>query len=347
MTDPTPPTAATRPVYDDEISLWEVLAVLLRRRGTIVVTTVLVAAVAAAYAQLRPLQYSTSAAFRPQGSEQSASQIMALASQFGVSVPGGGDEASPAFSAELLTSRPLLQQAADRPYEVEGHGSVLLKDLLEIAENTEPERDEETLKWLREAITVATDRETGTVTLSVRTEWPEVSLAIAQELVDELGRFNLETRQSQAAAERAFIESRVKQAEQELAAAEDSLRLFYEANRQFENSPLLRLRHDALQRDVTMRNSVLTTLLQSFEQARISEVRDTPVLTILQDPYLPPRHDPRRRIVIGLLGIVLGGMFGVVLAFVVEAFARPSSGDPGREDFEQAVRSLPFVRGGG
>ncbi len=348
MTDPTPPAAPARTAYDDEISLWEVLAVLLRRRGTIVLTTVVVAAVAAAYAQFRPLQYSTSAAFRPQGSEQSASQLMALASQFGVSVPGGGDEASPAFYAELVTSRPLLSAAAGRPYDVEGMGSVLLKDLLEIEEDTEPERDEETLKWLREeAVTVSTGRETGTVTLRVTTEWPQVSLAIAEELVAELGRFNLDTRQSQAAAERAFIESRVKQAENELEAAEDSLRRFLEANRQWENSPLLTFRHDALQREVTMRNSVLTTLVQSFEQARISEVRDTPVLTILQEPYLPPRHDPRRRVLIGLLGIVLGGMLGVVVAFVVEAFARPSPGDPGREDFERAWRSLPFVRGRG
>ena len=50
---------------------------------------------------------------------------------------------------------------------------------------------------------------------------------------------------------------------------------------------------------------------------------------------------------IGLLGIVLGGMLGIVLAFVVEAFARPSQGDPAREDFDQAWRSLPFVRSKG
>jgi uncharacterized protein involved in exopolysaccharide biosynthesis len=263
-------------------------------------------------------------------------------------VPGGGEEASPAFYAELLTSREILRRIATRPYEVEGLGEIALKDLLEIEEDTEALRDEEVLRWLREeAVSVSTGRETGTVTVSIKTEWPDLSQSIAQDLLDEVALFNLETRQSQASAERVFIEEQVSEAELELEVAEDSLRLFLEANRQWENSPLLVFRHDGLQREVSLRQSVLTTLVQSYEQAKITEVRDTPVITVLQLPYLPPDNDPRRRVLAGLLGIVLGGMLGVVLAFVVEAFARPSEGDPARADFQEAweglARSLPLV----
>lgn len=348
MNDPhaTPPTVR-RPV-DDEISLWEVLAVLLRRRGTIVLATIAVTALAVAFTLARPETYTTSAAFRPQGSEASSSQLMALASQFGVNVPTGGEEASPAFYAELLESREILSRAAAREYRVDGVGTVLLKDLLEIEEDTEPLRDDAAIEWLREeAVEVSTGRETGTVTLSVTTEWPDLSKAIADELLAELALFNLNTRQSQAAAERAFIEERVRQAEKELEAAEDSLRIFLESNRQWEDSPLLVFRQQALQREVTLRSSVLTTLVQSFEQARISEVRDTPVITVLQDPYMPPGPDDRRLVLSAALGIVLGGMMGIVLAFVVEAFRRPSEGDPAKQDFQETwegiKRSIPFV----
>ncbi|MDH3269688.1 MAG: Wzz/FepE/Etk N-terminal domain-containing protein [Gemmatimonadota bacterium] len=349
MTDAYPSTVQHRPV-DDEISLWEVLAVLLRRRGTIVLTTVLVSALAVAVTFLRAETYTTAAAFRPQGSEASASQLLALASQFGVNVPTGGEEASPAFYAELLTSREILSRAAARPYDVEGEGTVLLKDLLEIEEDTEPLRDDQTIEWLRdEAVSVSTGRETGTVTLRITTEWPDLSQAIANELLTEVARFNLNTRQSQAASERTFIESRVREAEKELDAAEDSLRLFLEANRQWQNSPLLVFRQEGLQREVTLRQSVLTTLVQSYEQARISEVRDTPVITVLQTPFLPPGPDDRRLLLSAVLGIVLGGMSGIVLAFVVEAFRRPHAGDPARQDFQETwaglKRSIPFVGG--
>ncbi|MDX1494751.1 MAG: Wzz/FepE/Etk N-terminal domain-containing protein [Longimicrobiales bacterium] len=347
MTEPQTTAAHRRPM-DDEISLWEVLAVLIRRRGTIVLTTVAVTALALAFTLLRAEEFTTEAAFRPQGSEASSSQLMALASQFGVSVPGGGEEASPAFYAELLESREILRRAAVRPYDVEGEGTVLLKDLLEIEADTEALRDDEAIEWLREsAVEVSTGRETGTVTLRVTTEWPDLSKAIADELLAEVARFNLNTRQSQAAAERAFIQERVRQAEAELAAAEDSLRIFLESNRQWQDSPLLVFRQQALQREVTLRSSVLTTLVQSFEQARISEVRDTPVITVLQDPFLPPGPDDRRLLLSVALGIVLGGMMGIVLAFVVEAFRRPSEGDPAKQDFQETwdglKRSIPFV----
>jgi uncharacterized protein involved in exopolysaccharide biosynthesis len=355
MTDPSPatsPSTSPRRPVDDEISLWEVLGVLLRRRGTIIRTTILVTLVASAVAQFRPLQFTTATSFRPQASEGgSTSQMMALASQFGVNVPGsGGDETSPAFYEEILTSREILARAATEPYLVEGLGPMMLKDLLEIEEDTEAIRDAETIEWLREeALSVSTGRETGTVTVSVTTEWPDLSKAIATELLDEVARFNQETRHSTAESERTFIEGRMREAEGTLEVGEDSLRAFLESNRQWQNSPLLQFQHGALMREVTLRSTVLTTLIQAYEQARISEVRDTPVITVLQAPFLPPKHDPRRRVLSAALGIVLGGMLGIVGAFLVEAFRRPSVGDPAREDFQETwkglKRSIPFMGG--
>ena len=336
---------------DDDISLWEVLAVLLRRRGTILLSTVLVAAMAIKMTFPAPDTYTTSARFRPHGAEASNSQLMALASQFGVNVPGGGsEEASPAFYAELLTSREILGRVATVRYSVQGAGTILLKDLLEIEEDTEPLRDEESILWLQEqAVSVSTGRETGTVTVTVKTEWADLSQAIAEGLLAEVSRFHLDTRQSQAATERAFIATRVEEGERELDEVEDMLRIFLEANRQWENSPLLRLQHDGLQRDVSLRQSVLTTLVQAYEQARITEVRDTPVLTVLQAPFFPPGPDDRRLLLRIALGIVLGGMLGIVLAFLVESFSRPVAGDPGREDLQRTWDgfrgSIPFMGG--
>jgi uncharacterized protein involved in exopolysaccharide biosynthesis len=161
--------------------------------------------------------------------------------------------------------------------------------------------------------------------------------------------FNLTTRQSQAATERAFVEARVHAAEVELDTAEDALRAFLEANRDFSNSPMLQFQFEGLTRDVGLRQSVLTTLVQSYEQARISEVRDTPVITVLQAPYLPPGPDERRFLLVAALGIVLGGVMGVVLAFLVEAYRNPARNDPAREDFQRTwdalVGSIPFVGG--
>jgi len=340
--------AARRPA-DDEISLWEVLAVLLRRRGTIVLTTVLCLGAAVALTLLRSDRFTTQASFQPQGSEASTSQLMALAGQFGINVPGmGGDELSPAFYAELLASREILQRVADRAYQVEGLGMVRLTDLLEIEADTEALRVEAAYEALRDnLVSIETGLETAVVTVTVTTKWPDLSQEIAEALLDEIQVFNLETRRSQAASERAFIEARVDSARLALNAAEDSMQEFLQANRRFEDSPELTFQRERLQREISRQQQVYTALAQSFEQARIAEVRDTPVITVLQRPFLPPGPDDRSLLLAVVLGVVRGGMAGVVLAFVVEALRRPAPGDPAREDFQRAwdalVGSIPLV----
>jgi uncharacterized protein involved in exopolysaccharide biosynthesis len=256
---------------------------------------------------------------------------------------------SPAFYAELLSSREILQRATSEPFVVEGVGTASLADLLEIEEETDELRREEAIESLRDnLLTIQTGRETGIVTVEVQTDWPDLSQEIAQRLLDEIGRFNLLTRQSQAAAERVFIQERVDSARNALLEAEAVMQGFLQANRSYQNSPDLLFQYGRLERDVTLRQQVYTTLVQSFEQARISEVRDTPVITVLQAPFFPPGPDERRLVLVAALGIALGGMAGVVLAFVVEAMKRPAPGDPAREDFQRTwdglMRSLPFGR---
>ena len=122
---------------------------------------------------------------------------------------------------------------------------------------------------------------------------------------------------------------------------------FLQANRRYEDSPELTFQQERLQRTISLRQQVYTGLVQALDEARIAEVRDTPVITVLQAPYLPPGPDDRSLLLAIALGLVLGGMAGVVLAFIVEAIRRPAPGDPAREDFQRAwdalVGSIPLM----
>lgn len=325
---------------------------IVRRRRTILFFTMLSITAAFAYAHFRPLTFTTSTVFRPQGAEATGNQLMTLATEFGVNLGGGGvgNEASPAFYQELLGSREILTRVSDELFTVEGFSPIMLKDLLGIDKEIEAHRDQMVLDWLRQdAVSVSTGRETGTVTISVKTEWPDLSVEIAQRLLDEVALFNLDTRQSQAASERMFVERRVEEAEVDLEEAETHLRSFLETNRQWENSPVLQFQYEGLTREVMLRQSVLTTLLQSYEQARIQEVRDTPVMTVLQSPLAPLRHDRRQRVLFGLMGGLAGFLVGLVLAFFSEVFRQPAGTSAARIDFEEswdaAVRGVPLLGG--
>lgn len=318
---------------DDEISLLEILNVMLRHRYRIVGTALVAGLLGALVALLGGRSYVGTASFVPQAGDVSQNRLATLAGQFGVSVPatdGAGE--SPAFYAELLRSREILRPVARERYTLVGPGGGLapgerrtgtLPQLLEMDEDTEELATFEAEEWLRdEAVSVQTGRETGLVSLSVETPWAGLSYAIARRMVELVNEFNLERRQSRAAAERQFLEERLAEAQDSLLAAENRLEAFLQGNRQWEGSAELRFRHDRLQRQVDRGQQLVTSLDQAYEEARVSEVRNTPVITVVEPPAEPLEPEPRGLVLKTLLGLVLGGMLGIFMAFGREMMAR-------------------------
>jgi uncharacterized protein involved in exopolysaccharide biosynthesis len=168
---------------------------------------------------------------------------------------------------------------------------------------------------LSQRVSTSVDNLTGIVRLTVETEYPELSAHVANHFITVLNEFNARTRQSQARERRRFAEQRAEEAEAALRAAEDELRSFYERNRSLGQSPQLRFEEDRLQRQVDIRRDLFLSLEREYETARIQEVNDTPVITVI-DPAVPPqrRAKPRRRLMV-VVAVVLAGMFGVFWAF--------------------------------
>ena len=77
-----------------------------------------------------------------------------------------------------------------------------------------------------------------------------------------------------------------------------------------------------------MRQEVVTSLTQSYEQARIEEVRNTPVITVLEPPELPVIPDQRGLLRSAILGLLLGGLVGVLAALGREFLARSRDSEP-------------------
>lgn len=340
---------------DDEISLFALLSGILRHRRAIVAITAVVTIAVMTYTLVTfTPTYTADAAFMPQGARDSGTGgLRSLAGQFGVTVPGEGGTDSPEFYADLLGSRtilgPLLADSftvQDRAAGQERRGT--LAELLEVEGDSPEEIRLSTLEWLRDdAVSRRSDVATSKVSLSVSTPWPELSVELAERLLEQVNDFNLQNRQSQAAAERVFIEGRLAETRQELAEAEGVLRRFLETNRQFASSPELVFEHDRLQREVALRQGVVSSLSQSFEEARISEVRNLPVITILETPEAPIRHDGRGLALRGVLALLLGGMLGVGYAFVREVGSSArASGDPDYQAFDRVWQeTLDDLRG--
>jgi uncharacterized protein involved in exopolysaccharide biosynthesis len=324
-----------------EISLLGMINALLRQRRLLLALPLLLMAGFTVYAVFeREPSFTATARFIPEGA--SAPDVPAsLARELGT---GGEPGGSAAFYAELLTSRELLKSAAAETYIAEmedGRVRGTLPEIYGIEAADSKEAREIAARRLKDRIETEVARGTRIVTLRVTQRYPELAEEIADRLLTLVDRFNRETRQSQATAELEYLSEREKEARDELREAESALRDFLQANRAFRSSPELVFEHDRLQREVTLRQELVTSLARSSDRAEMEQARNTPLITVVEGPEGSATRDPSSWVLTAsVVGLLLGLVIVVVTAFVVEFFRRTREGT-GRdhEEFEVLRRA--------
>jgi uncharacterized protein involved in exopolysaccharide biosynthesis len=339
-----------RPVLVDGESFWglSIATVLLRSRRMILACVLFGAILGLVLGLLKPRTYTSGATFVPQQPEASASSLALAASQFGVKLPSGAGGWGPSVYVELLRSWALLEPLAVDTVTVveEGNRRVPVMDLLKVNSDDPRRRLELTVRKLGTIVSSREVKALGGVELHVTTRWPSVSLKLAQELVDGINRFNLEKRKSQATAERQFEETQAADAERALRDAEDRLQEFLQRNRLTTvGSSEVAFQRDRLQRELGLRQQLYTTLVQGRAEARSREVRDTPVITVLEEPRLPVVPQSRRVALKTIVGAFLGGLAGMLAAFLSQglAGARKTPDETAQEFFRLMDEATPRI----
>lgn len=325
MTDSVPSPAPDAVPAGEQISSFVVAGTLLRGRRRIGKWVLIGGCLGLIPVIIARSTYTATATFVPQSSgDDSHSSLASLAGQFGISVGGGSSQTqSPQFYADLLLSRVILAPLADESFVVDsGKPARTLPSLVGVTEKDSARRVDLTVEALTEnVLSYDISKETGVISLRVKTKWRSLSLAIENELLTRVNAFNLHTQQTSATAERVFTEARLADAKQSLRQAEDQLEAFLQRNRQYQNSPELQFAHDRLQRVVDVQQGVVTSLTQNYEDVRIREVRDTPVITILQQPAVPVDANWRPWLFLAI-GLPFGAILGTMLVLASEILRR-------------------------
>jgi uncharacterized protein involved in exopolysaccharide biosynthesis len=307
----------------DDLTLAALVAGIITRWRAALGVTIGVVALALLLSFVLPPRYQSQSTFvvateagvqLPKGLADLATQsgLSGLASQFGLA--GSDPSTSPAFYGQLLGSRELLTRLVSSrfpdPWAQAPGDSADLLVIYRIREKDHERAIEIAIKRVKRDMKVTFDARTSLVAISVNARGPEVSAAVANRAVELVSAFNSEQRLSRARARRVFLESRVSEAQAELRAAEAGLRNFYEQNRQWQNSPGLTLEERRVRRQVETASDLYLSIRRAFESARIDEVNDTPVITVV-DRAVPPRKPlwPRHLLILltaGVLGAGLG-----------------------------------------
>ncbi len=323
------------------------LSLLLRRWRVIFGFLVIGLLLGVTLVFLRGRSYVAESRFIPQLSQTASSQLRLLTEQLGITSAAAGGVRSVDYYAQLLRSRELQLEAVTSSYAIPNMetGDTVrgtLVELLGAHGRTRKAREESALRMLDKSISVTTDLRAGLVRLRTAAPRPELAIQMNRRLLDLLNQFNLDKRRSVASAERQFTEGRMRDALEELEHAESELQRFLERNRNFQSSPQLSFEAGRLQRRVELRQQVYGSLAQAYEQARIEEVRDTPVITIVDRPEGPVRRGRGGVVGYGIVGALLGVLLALSMIFGREYWA--GYRELNRADYDE-FRGLLRARG--
>ena len=317
---PAPPSS--------DISLFELMTPLVRRWKLVAGTALACALTTLGLLLLQPPTYTASTTFTPENTSStgllsSLVGLAGLAGQLGLG-SSSSSSVSPDFFVKLAHSDEVLRSTLLKGFRDPDSAGVErpLLQLLRVKGRSPEERIQRGVLALRKLTDASSDKTTGIVTLRVKLQDPELAADVAKYLVQLLNRFNLESRQSQSREQRRFSGERLAVAEQELRTAEQAQLAFLQRNRQYLDSPLLAFEYNRLNRQVQLRQEVYQTLVKAHEEARIAEVRDTPVLTVIDSAVAPVRPSGPRRLLGTTVALIFGAGLGLALAYLSAARAR-------------------------
>lgn len=325
---------------DDEVSPIALLNGVLRHWKLFVMLPAVGLAVGLLAAVLVPPAYVANASFvtQDQGRSQLASGSLMEGLGLNLTRPGR----PPEFYLALLRSREVLRATASTTYGASTPGVETGSLSHFVGDPGDEDSLQATVEWLRKAISVSSNGRTGLMDLEVTAPRAFLAEEIADRLLVLLNAASAEIQQTHAAAEATFVSGQLAAAKDSLEEAEAELGRFRERNRDFMNSPQLRLEQERLQRRVSNQNRLVGSLQESYYQAHIQGLRNTPSVAVVD----PPRDSARRRrgnpLVRSGLGMIMGLFAALLVTAVLEIGRRLRVQDP--SNYQELVRLSEGIR---
>jgi uncharacterized protein involved in exopolysaccharide biosynthesis len=305
--------------------------------------------VAASITFLIPPTYTSTTTFVTAGQRDitaSLGNFANFASQLGVGIPTN-PSSSPQFYGDVLRSRGLMEEVLrSRMPDPRSNrsDSVALVELYAKHKGTPAGRTDDAVGSLTRESSVSVNPRTNIIELRVSSRYPTTAAFAARQFVGALNRFNLETRQSEARRRRIFVGDRLKEAQDSLARAERIQQDFLLTNRgDLRSAPTLEAQYERIQRQIQIYQDLYSNFRREFETARVDEVNDTPVITIIDTAAVPIKKSAPHRLLTAVAGAMLGILIAVAILLVQGYLERLRRHHPGDYDQFRELRRI-FLR---
>ena len=327
----------------DEINLLELYDQLKRQKPFILTFTGIFTIFSILYSFLSTPLYKSYVSIYPSVTDSSLNtplgDIQGVASAFGFNIEGSDKVAF--YIPDIVNSRRLqktiiqnrwISDDHDQPIDLISYWEIddptklnkrfkkLINSFLPAGRKTDPHRKylESALIELEDRITVE-EEDSGLNTIMIHMEEPGLSADIGNFIAQFIKSYISDEMDMQSRKYRQFIEERFESAEKELKGSEEELTEFRKKHAIALEPPEMQLLRARLMRNVEVNQEVYVTLRQQYELAKIEELKESPIINILDQAEPPSDKDKPRRLL-----IILMTMFGSFSIAVIIAIFRYS-----------------------
>ena len=286
---------------DDEIDLRELFATLWRGKWIIILFTIVFAAVGVFYALSKPDIYQSSVLLAPTQDEGGAGGLGGLASLAGISLGGGGANQT-AMAKAVLQSRAFLAGFIDRhnlsiplmateAWDMENEKWVINREVYnpetdewlsdEQGESLKPTDWDMVKKFKGGYVSLTDDKETGMVTLNIKSQSPPVAKEWAEKLVHDINEHMREQDVKEAEARIAYLEGKLQET------------------------------------NIAGMQQVFYQLIESETRTvMLANAQDEYVFKTVDPAVAPQEKNEPKRALIAVIATMLGGMLSIFIVFI-------------------------------
>ena len=246
-------------------------------------------------------------------------QFQALAANLGINSQNNDQSFN---IPDVVKSRRIASKAIERKWSAVNGESIGLISLWGL--NTSPwyslsEKEynptivfEKAIKKFEDHVKVYEDPISGLIKITTTFQDPIIAAEVANFIGNQVELYIQKENSAQSTKEKLFISDRLFIVKNELENAELELKSFKEKNRGYEDSPELLMFFSQLFREVEAKQQVYLTLQQQLELARINEVKQSPILHVLDYAVPPIRKSSPQNILFLISFFSLGLLFSVL-----------------------------------
>ena len=166
---------------------------------------------------------------------------------------------------------------------------------------------EKVAKTVRKDISLAVDKKTSVITLTVKAQDPHVAALISQEVISRLQTYVTNYRTGKSREDLKYYESLYVEARDAYFTAQQRYARYVDSN-QGVILQRVKTEQERLQNEMNLNYQLYNTCAQQLQAAKAKVQQETPVFTIINPPQVPIKRSKPARSTILFASILLGGV---------------------------------------